>query len=179
VNVNWCFEWIFGLHLQGRRLSPSRNRHEAGSKRGVPGLFFDPEDGSDMLIRNVIWRSPDYTVLYRRRQNSSRSLHCSPHLHNLNTERALYISSRLRLHYEAVSFSINYSKLKLSLCLTNYAQFHEWVWESGCIEPHNFLTSALVGGGWSASRLGRFTPGGESPQYPLNRRLGWPQSRSG
>jgi hypothetical protein len=37
-----------------------------------------------------------------------------------------------------------------------------------------FLTSALVGGRWSASRPGRFTPG-----YPFDRRLGGPQSRSG
>jgi hypothetical protein len=29
---------------------------------------------------------------------------------------------------------------------------------SGCIDPH-FLTSTLVGGEWSASRLGRFIPG--------------------
>jgi hypothetical protein len=27
------------------------------------------------------------------------------------------------------------------------------------VENHVFLTSALVGGGWSASRPGRFTPG--------------------
>jgi len=33
-----------------------------------------------------------------------------------------------------------------------------------------FLTSALDGGEWSASRPGRFTPK-ESPWYPLDRRL--------
>jgi hypothetical protein len=27
-------------------------------------------------------------------------------------------------------------KVKLSLCLTNYALRHEGVWESGCIDPH-------------------------------------------
>jgi hypothetical protein len=42
-----------------------------------------------------------------------------------------------------------------------------------------FLTPALVGGEWSASRRGRFTPWGKSPRYPLNIRLGGPQSRSG
>jgi rRNA maturation protein Nop10 len=40
------------------------------------------------------------------------------------------------------------------------------------------LTSALDGGGWSTPRPGRFTPGKES-RYPLYRRLGWPQGRSG
>jgi hypothetical protein len=42
---------------------------------------------------------------------------------------------------------------------------------------HIFLTSALVGGEWSASRPCRFTPG-KSPRYPFYRRLGGPQSRS-
>jgi hypothetical protein len=44
---------------------------------------------------------------------------------------------------------------------------------------HIFLTSAVAGGEWSASRPGRFTPRGKSPQYPLDRRLGGPQGRSG
>jgi hypothetical protein len=33
---------------------------------------------------------------------------------------------------------------------------------SGCID-HIFLTTALVGGEWSASRSGRFTPGERTP----------------
>jgi hypothetical protein len=41
------------------------------------------------------------------------------------------------------------------------------------------LTSALVGGEWSASRHGRFTHRKRVPFYPLDRRLGGPQSRSG
>jgi hypothetical protein len=41
-----------------------------------------------------------------------------------------------------------------------------------------FLTSALAGGEWSASRPCHFTSG-ESPWYPLGRRLGGAQSRSG
>jgi hypothetical protein len=27
-------------------------------------LFFDPEDGRDMFLRNVIWLSTDYTATY-------------------------------------------------------------------------------------------------------------------
>jgi hypothetical protein len=44
-----------------------------------------------------------------------------------------------------------------------------------------FLTSALYGVEWSASRPGCITPlpGGKSPRYPLDRTLGGPQSRSG
>jgi hypothetical protein len=46
------------------------------------------------------------------------------------------------------------------------------------VEIHVYLTLALVGGEWSASRPGRFTPG-EITRYPLNRGLGEPQNRSG
>jgi hypothetical protein len=41
---------------------------------------------------------------------------------------------------------------------------------------HNFLISALDGGEWSAQRPGHFNLWGKSPQYPLDRRLGGPQS---
>jgi hypothetical protein len=32
-------------------------------------LIFDPEDGSDIFLRNVDWLSTDHTTLYPRRQN--------------------------------------------------------------------------------------------------------------
>jgi hypothetical protein len=41
---------------------------------------------------------------------------------------------------------------------------------------HNFWTSALAAGEWSASLLGRFTLGGKSPRYPLDRRLDGPRA---
>jgi hypothetical protein len=43
----------------------------------------------------------------------------------------------------------------------------------------SFLTSALDGGEWTASRPGRALPRGMDSWYPLYRRLGWPRSRSG
>jgi hypothetical protein len=46
------------------------------------------------------------------------------------------------------------------------------------VQFHVFLASALVRGDWSASRPGRFTSG-EKPRYPLDKRLGGPQNRSG
>jgi hypothetical protein len=69
-------------------------------------------------------------------------------------------------------------KVKLPLCLTNYALCHEDVWGSGCTDPL-FLTLTLVGGELSASRSTHFTPWGKSPQYPLDRRLGGLQCWSG
>jgi hypothetical protein len=47
--------------------------------------------------------------------------------------------------------------VKFSLCLTNKALRHEDLWGSGCM-IHIFLTSALAGGEWSASRPRRFAP---------------------
>jgi hypothetical protein len=44
---------------------------------------------------------------------------------------------------------------------------------------YSFLTSALDEGEWSASRLGRALAREKDPRYPLYRRLGGPQSRSG
>jgi hypothetical protein len=44
---------------------------------------------------------------------------------------------------------------------------------------YSFPTSALEGGEWSASRPGRALGPGKGPRYPLYRRLGGPQSRSG
>jgi hypothetical protein len=35
------------------------------------GLFFDPEDGGDMFLRNVGWLLSECTELYPRRKNSS------------------------------------------------------------------------------------------------------------
>jgi hypothetical protein len=52
-----------------------------------------------------------------------------------------------------------------------------WVKEEQRYSSTLSLTSTLDGGGWSSTRPGRFTPG--KTQYPLYRRLGWPQSRSG
>jgi hypothetical protein len=49
---------------------------------------------------------------------------------------------------------------------------------SGGIAPP-FLTSVLHEAEWSASRPGRFIIQDERPQYPLARRLGGTQSRSG
>jgi hypothetical protein len=69
-------------------------------------------------------------------------------------------------------------KVKLSLSLTNYALRHEGVWRSGCIHPR-FLD---LGTSWRW--VVSFTPWslyprGKSPRYPLDRRLGGPQSRPG
>jgi hypothetical protein len=46
------------------------------------------------------------------------------------------------------------------------------------VQTHVFLTSALVVGDWSASRLGRFDPGKKHP-VALDKRFDGSQNRSG
>jgi hypothetical protein len=59
------------------RASQTKSQHEAGSKQlllhmgFLLGLFFDPQDGGYIFLRNVGELSTDYTALYPRRQNSS------------------------------------------------------------------------------------------------------------
>jgi hypothetical protein len=60
----------YRLHLQGRRISQAGNQQKA--VRALLVLVFYPEDGGDMLLRDVGWLSTDYTALYPRTQNSSQ-----------------------------------------------------------------------------------------------------------
>jgi len=46
------------------------------------------------------------------------------------------------------------------------------------VDIHAFLTSALDGGEWLASHPHCFTSKERAPPYPVNRRLGVPQSPS-
>jgi hypothetical protein len=52
-------------------------------------------------------------------------------------------------------------------------------YEGVYVQIHIVFTSALVGGERSASRPGPFCLWGKNPLYPLDRRLGEPQSWSG
>jgi hypothetical protein len=56
LKVNRRFGGTYCLHLQGRKLSWARKQHD--SRWLLPSLlslFFDPEDGGDMFLRNVGW----------------------------------------------------------------------------------------------------------------------------
>jgi hypothetical protein len=72
--VNRPFGRTCRYHIQGRRISRARNQRESSGKQKawyLARLFFDPEDGSNMLLQNAGWLSTDYTALYIRIQNSS------------------------------------------------------------------------------------------------------------
>jgi hypothetical protein len=70
-----------------------------------------------------------------------------------------------------------YGKGKVVPVRNNQALRHEDIWESEGMAPP-FLISGLDGGEWLASSPGRFTRG-KNHRYPLDRRMGGPQSRSG
>jgi hypothetical protein len=73
---------------------------------------------------------------------------------------------------------IKVNKVKFSLCLINYALHHKGLWGNGCIDPR-FLDLG-TSRSWVVSLMPcPFTPEEITPRYPLNRKLGGPQSRSG
>jgi hypothetical protein len=94
----------------------------------------------------------------------------------------LYLHSPRRFHGMGVSTQKTLPlllkvKVMLSLCLTKQnAMKTYWGVE---VHLHAFLTLTLDGGERPASRPGRFTPRERAPWYPLDRRLGGPQSQSG
>jgi hypothetical protein len=54
-----------GFRLQSRRVKQARNQHKACKKVEL----FDPKDGGDMLLRNLVSRSRHYKAL--RPQNTT------------------------------------------------------------------------------------------------------------
>jgi hypothetical protein len=52
------------------------------------------------------------------------------------------------------------------------ATYHGGAWGERRYSSYSFLTSALNGGEWSASRPGRFSPG-KGPQIPIVQGAGW------
>jgi hypothetical protein len=60
VKVNSHFLEVYHLHLQVRRKSHARSRHEADSKQSYLlhvgfflGLLFSPEDGGDIFFQKI------------------------------------------------------------------------------------------------------------------------------
>jgi hypothetical protein len=72
LRVSWRFGGPYRLHIQGWKISRARNQRERRWQAQLC-LFFDPEDGGDMFLRNVSWLSTDYTALYLRRWYSSKT----------------------------------------------------------------------------------------------------------
>jgi hypothetical protein len=64
-------------------------------------------------------------------------------------------------------------KIKLSLCLTNWALRHEGVWGSGCIDPHFLDLSTNLR--WVVSSTSRllYPPPGKEPPVPIGDEVGW------
>jgi hypothetical protein len=54
LKINRHFGGTCNLHLQGRGINQARNQYGAGGKQSSGfGLFYYPEDGGDMFLRNI------------------------------------------------------------------------------------------------------------------------------
>jgi hypothetical protein len=113
-----------------------------------------------MFLRNVSWLSTNYMALYPRDYNSTP---CCKMLQKRNYEDNRTIQwTCLNAQDDQIS-KWNFGKtdqkhtqkIKLSLCLINYAPRHDDVW-GGEVTTPSFMTSTLLGREWSASRFGRF-----------------------
>jgi hypothetical protein len=95
-------------------------------------------------------------------------------LHDYQNKQRLLpkLHKRIKLYNGNAASFMRGGKVKLSLCLTNYAQRHEGLWESRCIDPRILD----LGTSWCVVS---FTPRRLNPWYPLDKRLGGPQNRSG
>jgi hypothetical protein len=83
------------------------------------------------------------------------------------------------LHHSDQWYYIYYYKGKVPVLFFNWAPRHRGVLGELKYSSTHYLTSALNGCEWSASRPCRFIPREKRRWYPLDRRLGGLQSRSG
>jgi hypothetical protein len=115
---------------------------------------------------------PDYSSDIPFHQYFNHS--CNPEGYAV-VSRLLHYSLRSRL----VSF-LNYNTCRITYetCKVHSRTDHEGPYVKYRYSSILYLPSALDGVGWLTPRFGRFTPGKES-RYPLYRRLGGPQGRSG
>jgi hypothetical protein len=67
LEVNRRFGRTYCIHLLRQRITQARNSVSHLLRAGfLLCLFFDPEDGSEVILRNVCWLSTDYTEHFRR-----------------------------------------------------------------------------------------------------------------
>jgi hypothetical protein len=84
----------------------------------------------------------------------------------------------LRYRYtEEYLYWVSWDALKVKQ--SSPATHHGGVWGERRCSSYSFLTSTLDGGEWSALSPAALYHRGKSPRYPLDKRLGGPQSLSG
>jgi hypothetical protein len=106
LNVNRRFGVICRVHLQGCQVSKARNQRGAGSEQSLLGLFVNPEDEGDMLFRNVVWLSTDYTALCPGSHNTSFWTSSSQVSRNLPTFHVFCLTLKITLGHSSSMYSI-------------------------------------------------------------------------
>jgi hypothetical protein len=111
-------------------------------------LFFDPEYGGDIFLRNLGWLSTDYTALYPRRQNPSnvilfaalrlqmkwaRSQWSGNHLFNINLVVSLipvysYIQCFYKNLYVCPASTMQQNVLHVRICPISLSCFHHFLY---------------------------------------------------
>jgi hypothetical protein len=152
---------------------------------------FIPESRICALLTQLLWRYSPLLAVSSSSTSLQSSLFIAILLHSLTSRvfRLAYpfsccqkASGRLiswqdyllRFLYHARPI-LAFVRVKKSKAVPLHAL--EALWGGGERRYSSYLGSRC--GEWSASRPGRAVPSGKGPHYPLYRRLGGPQSRSG
>jgi hypothetical protein len=147
-------------------------------------------DGGSTHLWNVGPLQRDYTDLLPRRPQTSNKLRSTlvrdREMVGLNGswENRLWVVRISGINWlRIMSISRLLRWLNIFSCIagkqSSPATRHGGAWGERRYISYSFLTTALDGGECSASRPGHALSRGKDPRYPLYRRLGGPQTRSG
>jgi hypothetical protein len=134
------------------------------------------------LLHASCWFLARFTLQYwrKRRHVPLKRRMTLNGLHDIMSQKTeLFVTITAKIsNLTRLTTRLSYIPMNSSPCLIKHYTMKAGVWGSGCTDPH----SLDLGTSWRW--VGHFTlrqlyPRGKSPRYPLDGRLGEPQSRSG